>query len=151
MVKKYFSLTLVICLIQIITITSATARPGASQDISQKVKEGIAKIGTGKDTKVTVERKNKAVVKGFVYEAGEKSFVVRDEVTDKSTDISYSDVKKIEGKNITTGQKMSIGKKITLVAIITLAVVAVVVAIAVREATKPSKEGIPGRVAFPPD
>lgn len=149
MVKKYLSLILIICLIQIMAVTFATARPRAVQDRSLDIKKGIAKIGTGKDTKVTVEMKNKAVVKGYVAEAHEKSFVVIDETTDKSTDIAYSDVNKMEGKNITTGQKMSVGKKITLVTVVAVVVVAVVVAIVVKAATKPTKMGIPGRVFDP--
>jgi len=146
MLKNNLSLTLIICLIHTIAVTSATARPQANKTLSQKVKEGIARIGTGKDTSVTVEMKNKTVVKGFVNEAGEESFIIRDLTSDKSTSIAYSDVKKIVGKNIATGQNMSVGKTITLVGVVVLVAVAIGVAIGVREATKPSKMGIPGRV-----
>jgi|GEM_PF-1710641 len=149
MVKKCFSLALITCLIQIQLVASATARPTADQDRAIKVREGIKRIGTGKDTNVTVKMNNKEVVKGYVEEFNEKSFVVRDETAEKSTTIAYSDVKTITGKNISTGRKMSVGKTITVVGIVVLVAVVIGVAVGVKAATQPSKSGIPGRVDAP--
>src|SRR5437870_3081439 len=118
MVRKSFSLMLITCLIQIQLVASATARPTPDQDLALKVRAGIKKIGTGKDTNVTVKMNNKEVVKGYVEEFSEKTFVVRDETAEKSTTIAYSDVKTINGKNISTGRKMSVGKTITVVGIV---------------------------------
>jgi small nuclear ribonucleoprotein (snRNP)-like protein len=146
MIKRCFSLMLITCLIHLQLATSVTACPTADQDRAIKVKEGIKKIGTGKDTNVTVKTNNKDVVKGYVEEFSEKSFVVRDENSEKSTTIDYSDVKTIKGKNISTGRKMSVGKTITVVGIVVLVAVVVGVAVGVKAATQPSKMGIPGRV-----
>ena len=75
-----------------------------------KVKAKIAKIGIGEKAKATVILKDGAKKKGYIAQAGNDDFVLRDGKTDAPTTISYSDIAKVESnKGHSTARNLAIG------------------------------------------
>lgn len=70
----------------------------------EKVKAAIAKLGVGRDARVSVKLRDKTTVKGYIIEAGVDHFVVADLKTDSSISLGYSEVVKVKGKNNLSGQ-----------------------------------------------
>jgi hypothetical protein len=56
----------------------------------------IARAGTGEKAKVTAWTKDGRKTKGYVAQAGDGDFVLRDRKTDAPTTIVYSDVTKVD-------------------------------------------------------
>jgi hypothetical protein len=76
---------------------------------TEKVKAGIAKLGTGESARLEVKLKDKSKLVGFVREIGNNSFVVTDPKTGVSSSVAYDDVTKVKGHNLSTGAKIAIG------------------------------------------
>src|SRR5689334_13819153 len=74
---------------------------------AEKVHTQLAKLGTGRDALVRVELRDKTKLEGYVSEANADSFTVTDS-KGKSTTVSYQDVKKAHGNNLSTGTKIAI-------------------------------------------
>jgi len=79
---------------------TAMAAPQRQQRASaEEVKIKVAKLGTGAKAKATVWLTNGTKVKGYISQAGENDFVMRDRKTDVPTTVSYTDVTKFERNN----------------------------------------------------
>lgn len=74
-----------------------------------KVKSGIEKVGSGRDTRVEIKLRDKTRLKGFISEIGETDFVVTDAKTGASNKVAYADVAQVKGNNLSTGAKIAIG------------------------------------------
>lgn len=97
---------------------------GASVD---KVKAKVAKLGVGAKAKATVILKDGTKKKGYIGQAGNDDFVVRDRKTDSPTTIRYGDVAKVESnKGHSTARNLAIGIGIGAGAF--LAILAIVIA-----------------------
>ena len=80
---------------------------GASVD---KVKAKVAKLGVGEKAKATVILKDGTKKKGYIGQAGNDDFVLRDRKTDSPTTVRYSDVAKVESnKGHSTARNLAIG------------------------------------------
>lgn len=76
----------------------------------EKVKAKVAKIGVGEKAKATVILKDGTKKKGYIGQAGNDDFVIRDRNTDAPTTISYSEVTKVESnKGHSTARNLAIG------------------------------------------
>ena len=91
----------------------------------EAVKSKIARQGIGSKAKVTIRLKNGTKVKGYVAQAGEEDFVIRDRKTDAPTTISYADVLKVEenrghstARNIAIGVAVGVGAVLAVIGII---------------------------------
>lgn len=74
------------------------------------VKAKIAKLGLGEKAKATVLLKDGTKKKGYIGQAGENDFVLRDRKSDTPTTISYADVAKVESnKGHSTARNLGIG------------------------------------------
>jgi hypothetical protein len=62
----------------------------------EKVKIQVAKLGVGEKAKATITTKDGAKIKGYVSQAGDDDFVMRDRKTSSPTTIRYVDVAKVE-------------------------------------------------------
>jgi hypothetical protein len=62
----------------------------------QKVKIQVAKVGVGEKARATITTKDGAKIKGYVSQAGDDDFVMRDRKTSSPTTIRYADVAKVE-------------------------------------------------------
>ena len=76
------------------------AAPKSGQRISAaEVKTKVLKLGTGSKAKATVWLADGTKVKGYVSEANENDFVMRDRKTTAATTVRYADVVKFERNN----------------------------------------------------
>jgi len=107
--RTYLSCLLVSSLL-VISISKplmAQQSNGASVD---KVKAKVAKLGVGEKAKATVILKDGTKKKGYIGQAGNDDFVVRDRKTDSPTTVRYSDVAKVESnKGHSTARNLAIG------------------------------------------
>ena len=62
----------------------------------EKIKIQVAKVGVGEKAKATITTKDGAKIKGYVSQAGDEDFVVRDRKTNSPATIRYADVAKVE-------------------------------------------------------
>ncbi|HEX9422895.1 MAG TPA: hypothetical protein VF899_06605 [Pyrinomonadaceae bacterium] len=114
--KKLLTM-MVACLV----VSAVSVRPIAASSNAEKgggfagkVKLGVEKLGSGRDTSVEVKLRDKTRLKGYVNEIGENEFVVTDVKTDASNKVAYADVKQIKGNNISTGAKIAIGVSVAV-------------------------------------
>ena len=78
--------------------------------LEEKVKIKIAKLGLGAKAKATIRLNDGSKVKGYIAQAGEDNFVIRDRKTDAPTTIRYADVVKVEeNKGHSTARNIAIG------------------------------------------
>ena len=76
----------------------------------EKVKAKVAKLGVGEKAKATVILKDGTKKKGYIGQAGDDDFVLRDRKTDSPTTIRYSDVTKVESnKGHSTARNLGLG------------------------------------------
>ena len=111
MFKKYLSLALVILVINL--AFGATAFASTKEDkearFAAKVKNEIAKLGTGTDARVEVKLRDKTKLKGYISQINENSFVVVADNTNTPTEVPYPQTKQVKGNNLSTGAKIAIG------------------------------------------
>ena len=72
------------------------AHSNAEVQAVEKVKQKVAKIGTGSKARATVWKKDGAKIKGFISDAGTDDFTVRNRDTGQPTTILYADVAKVD-------------------------------------------------------
>ena len=127
MISKTFTFSLISLLITALLTQPIRATAQDKKDIptAEQIKAKVIKFGVGEKARVTVKLKNKTTIKGYISEAGENSFTVRDAKTDSPTAVSYGDVEKIKGHNLSTGAKIAIGAGIGFAAFFIVAVIAV--------------------------
>lgn len=110
MFKKILSLLLIGLLINVAGATSTYAGSKEKEArFVEKVKQGIAKLGTGEAARIEVKLRDKTKVKGYVKEAGADSFTVVDAKSGLATEVAYSNAKQVKGNNLSTGAKIAIG------------------------------------------
>ena len=86
---------------------NANANPEKEAKFALKVKNAIAKLGSGTEVRVEVKLRDKTKIKGYVSDVRENSFVVVDSKTGTSSEIPYPQVKSIKGKNNLTGEQIA--------------------------------------------
>lgn len=111
MLRKVLSVVLAGLLIQLACAYPAFATTMSKKDYerAEKVRAGIAKLGTGTDARVKIKLKDKTKLEGYVSEAGPDQFTVTDLKTGAATSVDYSQVKQVKGNNLSTGAKIAIG------------------------------------------
>ena len=110
MLKKLLSVAMVALLCQVAGLRVASAATHAEKDAAkiERVKAGIAKLGTGRETSVAVKLRDKTKLKGFISEAGADGFVVNNPKTGETRTVSYGDVAQVKGRNNVTGSEIAI-------------------------------------------
>ncbi|HVF89002.1 MAG TPA: hypothetical protein VNH22_02970 [Blastocatellia bacterium] len=121
MYMKVLSCLLALSLLHFGT-TTALAKSEADRQSKQaaKVKQGIFKLGVGKDSRVALKLRDKTRLVGYISEAGENSFVVTHPNTGAATVVAYPDVAQVKGQNLSTGAKIAIGVGIAAAIILIL-------------------------------
>ncbi len=114
MFKRILSVALAASLLSVFGAAPARAATPKSKAEKEaafvlKLKESIAKLGTGTDARVEVKLKDKTKLKGHVSEVGDEGFTVVDSKTGTSTRVIYPQVQKVKGHNLSTGAKVAIG------------------------------------------
>jgi hypothetical protein len=132
MLKTHVSLLVAVMLLLASTSHPAVASQGGSQGGSQAptveaVKSKIARLGIGAKAKATIRLKNGTKVKGYVAQADDEDFVIRDRKTDAPTTIRYADVLKVEdNKGHSTARNIAIGVAVGVGAV--LAIIGITIA-----------------------
>lgn len=109
---------------------AAVIKPAATRQADpqaatiEKVKIKIAKLGVGSKAKATIRLKDGSKTKGYIAQAGDDNFVIRDRKTDAPTSIRYGDVAKVEenrghstARNIAIGIGIGVGALLLAIAI----------------------------------
>jgi len=104
------------CLMACLLLLAAISQPVAAKQgdspptTVEKVKIKVAKLGVGEKAKATVILKNGTKTKGYIAQAGDNDFVLRERKTDAPTTISDSDVAKVESnRGHSTARNLGIG------------------------------------------
>lgn len=98
MLKNCLSYSLAALMLLGLVAPAAWAAPKAGQKrlTPQEVKIKVARTGTGSKAKATVWTADGTKVKGYIAQAGDSDFVIRDGKTDAPTTILYADVVKYD-------------------------------------------------------
>ena len=109
MLKKVCSVVLSALLLQAAAVPAFAATSAEKEaKRAEKVRTQLAKLGTGKDALLRVELRDKTKLEGYVSEAGAESFVIINKAG-VATVVTYPQVKKAQGHNLATGDKIVIG------------------------------------------
>jgi hypothetical protein len=109
--KTYLTYLLASLLVLATISLPVNAKQGDTQSTTlERVKIKIAKLGVGEKSKATVFLKDGTKKKGYIAQAGDDDFVLRDRQTDSPTTIRYTDVAKVDNnKGHSTARNMGIG------------------------------------------
>ena len=129
MLKKYLSIVLALLMANVLLAASALAaspRMAQAQSVEQ-IKIKVAKLGVGEKARATVHLKDGTKIKGYITEARDSEFVIRDRQTNDPRTVSYQDVVKVDknsghstARNIAIGVAVGVGAVIAvLIGIIT--------------------------------
>ena len=102
------------CLLASLLLLATISLPVAAQQgdatTVEKIKIKVAKLGVGEKAKATVILKDGTKTKGYIAQAGNDDFVLRDRKTDAPTTIRYLDVAKVESnRGHSTARNLAIG------------------------------------------
>jgi len=107
-----------------ISLTVAAQQDIAEGTMVEKVRIKVAKLGVGEKAKATVILRDGKKTKGYIAQAGNDDFVLRDRKTDSPTTIRYSDVAKVDSnkghstaRNIAIGVGIGVGAFLAIIAI----------------------------------
>ena len=111
MFKKFLTLILVGLLINTTAVSFVYADTKSDKEVrfAEKVKKGIAKLGTGASALVEVKLRDNTKVRGYIKEANDISFTVVNPATNSETVVTYPNTKQVRGNNLSTGAKVAIG------------------------------------------
>lgn len=123
MIKKTISLFLCLLLLNAVNFGSVSANETEAARV-EKIKAGVSALGTGADAKIKIKLTNNRKLKGYINRIEEDSFTII-EKSGAEKIVSYADVSKIKGNNLSSGAKILIGVAIAA------AIIGVVVAILV--------------------
>ena len=123
--------TYLTCLLASVLFIASISMPVTAQQPNsngiEKIKAKVAKLGVGEKAKATVILKDGTKKRGYIGQAGDDDFVLRDRKTDSPTTIRYTDVTKVESnKGHSTARNLALGIGIGAGAF--LAVIAIVFA-----------------------
>jgi preprotein translocase subunit SecF len=122
MLKKILSLALAGAF-----MAAASAQPASAATLGkaekeaqfvERVKAGIAQLGTGTDARVEVKLRDKTKLRGYIGEAGAEQFTVVDAKTGAATAVPYPQVQQVKGNNLSKGAKIAIGVGVILIPIL---------------------------------
>ncbi|MDX2031747.1 MAG: hypothetical protein SF339_13825 [Blastocatellia bacterium] len=125
MFKKWIAVSLA-ALLSLVTPASQVFAAGLNVEREaarvEKVKAGIAKLGVGEKSLVTVKLRDKKRVSGHITAINDESFVVADAKTGVATEIPYPNVTQVKGHNLSTGAKITIGVLIGVAVVVAILV-----------------------------
>lgn len=126
MLKRLLTLALA-ALLALAAHAPAAAATKAEKEarLAEKVRAGIARLGTGREAVVELKLRDKTRLKGYVSEAGPDSFTVVD-AAGKATRVAYPQVKQARGHNLSKEVVITVG---------VIALIFILVAIAANSAS----------------
>lgn len=111
MFKKLLSLSLVVLLINLtaVPLVYAAAKEENEARFAEKVKASVLKLGTGEAARVKIKLRDKTKLAGYISVADDGDFTVTNSKSGTATTIAYTQVKTVQGHNLSTGAKIAIG------------------------------------------
>lgn len=106
-----------------LSISANANGPEKEAKFALKVKSEIAKLGSGRESKVKIKLRDNNKFSGYIGEINEESFTLIDSKSAQPTVVQYSQIKKASGKNNLNGRSILVGIG---VAFVILAVVSIV-------------------------
>ena len=85
--------------------------------MAAKGRAAIAKLGTGSSARIEIELNDGTRLKGYVSENAEDHLVIVENKTGAATAVSYSQIKKVRGNNLSTGAQIGIAVGVFLLAV----------------------------------
>jgi hypothetical protein len=89
-----------------------------------KIRQEVAKRGTGENARAKVELKNNTKLNGYVSEIGDDTFVITTFKTKAATKVAYRDVARLSGHGLPTGTKVAIIAGVVIALVLVIALVA---------------------------
>ena len=90
-------------------VASAATKAEKEAKQIEKIKQKVAKLGTGENARVSVGlKKQDKELKGYVSRIDEDSFVVTNVKNKETTTVAYRDVAYVGGKGLSTAAKVGI-------------------------------------------
>ena len=125
MFRKLMTLVVIGALVHLscARIAAANNRNEKEAQLAEKLRAGIAKLGTGRDARVKVELRDGTKLDGYIAEANAVSFVVVDSKTGAATTVPYPQVKRVKGNNLSSGAKFAIFIGAVVAGLVILAIV----------------------------
>jgi type II secretory pathway pseudopilin PulG len=123
--QRLLSTVLVTTLLLLATPTVSRATSKAEREAAKRarrvdrLKQDLARLGTGPDARIEVRTHDAKTIKGYVSTLGDSSFVVID-ASSTQTQVPYGDVTKVKGHNLATGWKIGIGAGIAFAILLIL-------------------------------
>jgi len=132
MKRKFLTFALVGLLLQSFAGVPAAAAAVAAKTQAEKdaqtlegVKVKVARLGVGDKARVTVKFKDGTKLKGYISQAKDGEFILRDRKTDMPTVVLYRDVARIESnrghstaRNVAIGTVIGVGSVLTVLAVL---------------------------------
>ncbi len=100
MCKKVICVGIILCLVQSISVSVVHA---------ENVQSLLRSLGTGPDSHVELQMRDNTRVKGYIIASSEESVILSDRSNRNSVVVPISDIQKVKGYNLSTGQKVAIG------------------------------------------
>lgn len=120
MLKKYLScLVSGLLLVAVVSEPAVAHQEGKQAATVETIQIKVAKLGVGEKAKATVTLKDGTKRKGYISQAGEDDFVLRDRKTDAPTTVRYTDVARVEAnKGHSTARNIAIGVSVGVGAVL---------------------------------
>ena len=129
MKRKYLVVALVVLLLQsfagVPVAVAAKKQAENEAQLLEGVKVKVARLGVGEKARVTVRLKDGTKLKGYISQARDAEFVVRDRKTDVPSVILYRDVSRVDSnrghstaRNVALGTAIGAGSVLTVLAIL---------------------------------
>ncbi|HZH89727.1 MAG TPA: hypothetical protein VEX70_03795 [Pyrinomonadaceae bacterium] len=131
MKRKYLVVVLVALLFQPFTelpaaVVAAAKTQGENEaQLLEGVKVKVARLGVGEKARVTVRFKDGTKLKGYIAQAKDSEFIVRDRKTDAPSVVLYRDVARVDSnrghstaRNIALGTAIGVGSVLTVLGIL---------------------------------
>jgi len=111
MFRKLVTVLLVALMINLagVRLAYADSREEKQARFTEKVKANLLKLGTGESTRVKVKLRDQTKLEGYISDAGAETFTVTSHKTGMATTLAYTQVKTVQGNNLSTGAKIAIG------------------------------------------
>lgn len=126
MLKQYLTVILAVFVINLFfggPAMAQTKKEIKEAKFAAKVKDGIAKLGTGPDARVHLKIKYRMTLDGYISQINEDSFEVTNEKTGIKTEVQYEQVSKLNGVNLPKGVKIAIYAGVIFGALLLLALI----------------------------
>lgn len=103
-------LAILLLLIPAARTTGAKTQKHIEGPSIDQIKVQVAKLGTGAKARATITLKSGAMTKGYVSQAADDEFVIRDRKTDAPTTVRYADVAAVKpDRGHSTAKHLALG------------------------------------------